>query len=93
MRRKAQAAPKPASPIEWMSPAEAAAHIGTTVQYLCKLRWHGGALPYYQPTGPGGKILYRRDEVDEWILSSRRTSTSEPHRPKEKDAALAGIVQ
>ena len=32
-------------------------------------------LPTYQPGGPFGKLLFRRDELESWLASFRRTSS------------------
>ncbi|MBU7587975.1 MAG: helix-turn-helix domain-containing protein [Sphingopyxis terrae] len=52
---------------------QAAEHIGCSQATLNRYRWKGNGPPYYSLAG----IRYDRAELDEWIRTRRRQSTSE----------------
>lgn len=54
---------------KYLTSEEAAEYIGTTRSYLYKLALQQHKIPYYSPTGR--KMLFKREELDEWIESSR----------------------
>ena len=61
----------------WHNNSEAAEHIGCHPDTLNKQRSSG--------LGPGyikrlGKVWYRVDWLEEWLLAGQRTSTSQGHR-------------
>jgi DNA helicase HerA-like ATPase len=53
---------------------DAAAYLGLATQTLAKLRWSGDSPPYFKV---GRRVLYERDELDAWLATRRRRSTSE----------------
>lgn len=52
---------------------EAADHIGCSAHTLNRYRVKGSGPPYYKMGG----VRYDRGELEEWIRSRRRQSTSE----------------
>lgn len=52
---------------------EAAEYIGLSKSTLEKLRVTGGG-PAYSPLGRA--VVYRLDDLDEWVLARKRNSTS-----------------
>jgi len=55
----------------------AAKHCGVSVALLEKLRCVGGG-PVFCRLGTGrGKIVYRLEDLDDWLCSNRRRSTSD----------------
>jgi predicted DNA-binding transcriptional regulator AlpA len=59
----------------YITTRQAAEHLGVSTSWLEKLRVYGSGPPYFKPSER--RILYRRDEIEAWISSSRRTSTSD----------------
>lgn len=57
-----------------LTPAEVSAKTRLSTQTLAQRRLLGGWLGY---TKLGSRCFYFADEVDAWILSRRRTSTSD----------------
>ena len=49
----------------WLTTAQATAHLGLTVAALNGLVRRGDLSPE-QPTGPGGRRLYARADLDAW---------------------------
>ena len=66
-----------------MRPDAAAAYTGLSVQRLAKYRLFGGGPIFCKA---GRSILYRRDDLDAWLASLSRTSTSD-NGPKSRVAA------
>ncbi len=62
-----------ASQDEWFRPPEAAAHIKSTTSTLAKKRLTGDGPPY---TKFGRNVLYAKRDLDEFLASRRRLSTS-----------------
>jgi len=58
---------------------EGAAHYcGCSIHLLIKLRTAGGGPTYHQiGSGKGGAIRYAEADLDAWLASRRRTSTSD----------------
>lgn len=54
---------------------DAANYVGLSDSTLAKMRMRGDG-PLYSKVGPR-VVLYNRDDLDEWLLSRRRRSTSE----------------
>lgn len=81
-RRKAQPRPEPLRcPCgQVMSPhaleAEAAAYTRRSPKTLRNLRVTGGG-PVFQQTEPGGLVTYLYADLDAWLASLRRHSTSD----------------
>jgi excisionase family DNA binding protein len=61
---------------EWMDAHAAAAHLGVHRDTLRKLAAQR-AIPVHQD-GPGCKLYFRRDELDEWRRSARPTRRKAP---------------
>ena len=62
---------------EWMAPDRAAAYIDGSVSTLAKLRLRGGGPVFCRI---GHAVRYRRADLDEWLLSTSRRSTSDTGR-------------
>jgi hypothetical protein len=59
---------------EWMPPETAAEYIEGSTSTLAKLRLKGGGPRFCRI---GRAIRYRRLDLDDWLLSTRRRSTSD----------------
>lgn len=59
---------------ENLSVIEAAEALGISRSYLNKLRCTGGG-PHYAKVGR--RVIYSSDELDAWLASRRRRSTSD----------------
>lgn len=59
---------------KWLRTRQAAAYLNISHRTLEKLRSTGGGPSYRKVTGT---VLYRMDELDEWIESKTFTSTSD----------------
>lgn len=59
---------------EYHDTASAAAYLGMSPKTLEKLRWAGGGPAYYKLAG----VRYLEEDLDTWIQSRRRISTSDP---------------
>ena len=57
---------------------QAANHYGLSVSYLNKLRVSGGGCPFAKL---GRRVIYRKTDLDAWIRSQMRNSTSDPGGP------------
>jgi predicted DNA-binding transcriptional regulator AlpA len=53
---------------------DAAAYVGLAVQTLAKMRVSGESPPFYKL---GRQVLYDRAELDEWVTTRKRRSTSD----------------
>ena len=63
---------------ELLKEQEAAKLIGLSVHWLRRKRWSGGGIPYCKITeGPGGAVRYRQEDVEAFIASRVRKSTSD----------------
>ncbi len=56
---------------EILNAKEAAAFLSISLQQLYKLSANG-TLPTYCPTG--GRIYFKKSEIEEWVFSKRRAS-------------------
>lgn len=54
---------------------DAAAYLGLATQTLAKFRWAGTSPPFYRL---GRRIVYDRADLDNWLTTRRKTSTSHP---------------
>jgi hypothetical protein len=59
---------------EWMQPEAAAEYVDSSTSTLAKLRLRGGGPTFCRI---GRAIRYRRCDLDDWLLSSSRRSTSD----------------
>ena len=57
-----------------MRPNAAAAYLALSSQRLAKLRLYGGGPTFIKA---GRSILYRREDLDSWLASLSRLSTSD----------------
>lgn len=57
-----------------MRPDAAAAYLSLTTQRLARLRLTGGGPTFIKA---GRSVLYRREDLDAWLTSLSRRSTSE----------------
>ncbi len=53
---------------------DAAEYLGIAQQTLAKLRWAGTSPPYFKI---GRQVVYKRVELDAWLGTRRRRSTSD----------------
>jgi excisionase family DNA binding protein len=60
---------------ELLTPNEAAAYLRVSKSYLDKLRVYGGGPRFVRPGKR--KILYRKSDLDEWLVSRSFQSTGE----------------
>ncbi len=60
---------------EWLRPKEAAAYIKSSESTLAKKRLKGNGPTY---TKFGRLVLYAKQDLDEYLTSRRRRSTSDP---------------
>jgi excisionase family DNA binding protein len=67
LQRASTAEPQPAG--DWMDAREAAAYLGVHRDTLRKLAAER-AVPVHQD-GPGCKLYFNRDELDEWHRASK----------------------
>lgn len=57
---------------------EVAKKIGLSVHWLRRARWAGGGIPFIKiADGPGGAVRYRQEDVEAFIASRVRKSTSD----------------
>ena len=61
--------------LEVLDPKEAAAYLRSSSSTLAKLRIYGGGPAYIKQNAR--RVVYRRADLDAWMLSMRVTSTSE----------------
>lgn len=54
--------------------AECAAYTGYTKNRIYKLTSQR-AIPFYKPMG--GKIVFRKSEIDDWLLQNRQATAAE----------------
>jgi excisionase family DNA binding protein len=54
--------------------SEAARYTGLSEAFLNRLRCTGGGCPFYKV---GTRILYNRSDLDSWLASRRRLSTTD----------------
>jgi predicted DNA-binding transcriptional regulator AlpA len=59
----------------YLSTSDAATYVGVSSSYLAKLRCYGGG-PRYIKAGRG-RVLYDRLDLDDWLASRKRQSTSD----------------
>ena len=59
---------------KYLTAKEAAAYVGASINYFYKLT-ASHKLPMYNPTGR--KLLFRKSELDSWVMSARIPSDSE----------------
>lgn len=59
---------------KWLRTRQAAAYLNIGFRTLEKLRSTGGGPPYRKVTGT---VLYRMDELDQWVDSRTYISTSD----------------
>lgn len=62
---------------KWLRTKQAATYLNIGFRTLEKLRSTGGGPPYRKVTGT---VLYRMDELDQWVDSRTYTSTSDQMR-------------
>jgi hypothetical protein len=79
-RQERKAAPSEMNPAaetprrEWMDAAEAARYCRSSESNLAKRRVSGDSPPFAKI---GTKLLYRRADLDDWLLPRVRRSTSD----------------
>ena len=59
-------------PVKWMNSKQLAKHLGITTTSLANLRIR--KIPYYKM---GGRIMYKKQEIEEYIENTRHKSGSE----------------
>ena len=57
---------------------EVARMVGLSVHWLRRKRWSGGGIPYIKVSeGQGGSVRYRQEDVEAFVASRLRKSTSD----------------
>ena len=56
-----------------LSVSQAARRLGLSTSWLNKARITGGGPPYLKL---GRRVLYDRNDLDEWLVANRRQNTS-----------------
>ena len=56
----------------WINSKQLAQHLGTSAAFVTRLRT--GKIPYYKL---GGRIFFKKQEIDEWIEKTRHKSGEE----------------
>lgn len=59
---------------KYLTAKEAAAYIGASINYFYKLT-SAHRLPMYNPTGR--KLLFRKSELDAWVMAARVSTNEE----------------
>lgn len=62
-------------PTTYLRPADAAAYLGLALSTLAKLRMEGTGPRWSKATARA--VIYRREDLDAWIASRAKSSTSE----------------
>ena len=57
-----------------MDTSQAATYVGLSASTINKLRLYGGGAPYSKI---GSRVIYSRADLDTWMSSHKRFSTSE----------------
>lgn len=74
-RGKSRVSRAPRTPeAEWLSPAEAAHHLGVSPSTLARKRIEGNGPPFKRPTPR--LVRYSRAELDSWLGESRDSTSS-----------------
>ena len=73
---------------EFLTAREAASYIGASLNYFYKLT-SGHRLPAYNPTGR--RLLFRRSELESWVLSSRVPTDDELRGKAELEMIKKGV--
>ena len=60
-----------------MTAAEAAEFLGISLEYLHQLRHREKGPRCFQPSGPGGKVYYYREDLDAWLRSNPRSTNTD----------------
>lgn len=68
---------------KWLRTRQAAAYLNLSYRTLEKLRSTGGGPAYRKVTGT---VLYRIDELDQWVEAESFASTSDQARKEERHA-------
>jgi hypothetical protein len=66
--------PQEHKPRKMMNALEAASYCGSSASTFAKLRLYGGGAVFLKL---GRRVVYNPDDLDAWLASHRRTSTSE----------------
>jgi excisionase family DNA binding protein len=74
-------------PAAALRPDAAAALLSLSPQRLVRLRHEGGGPTY---VAAGRSILYRREDLDAWLKSNSRRSTSDMRRSTSDTSCAAG---
>ena len=74
-RRKQTESTEPAAGDRFLTPREVAHMLTITEQTLAKKRWSGESPPFHKI---GRKVVYDRDQLENWIKKRNRRSTSDP---------------
>ena len=56
---------------------QAAEFLGLSASTMAKLRCAGNGPAFYKVGVSGKRVLYRRADLETWLLAQRRTSTSD----------------
>ena len=61
---------------KYLTTVQAAEYCGYSKSTLEKLRCHGGGPTFLKPLG-GRRVFYLHEDLDDWLMKGRRTSTSD----------------
>ena len=53
----------------WMTTKDVARYLKVSCSFLEKIRWRGAGPTYHKPRG--GKVLYKKSDVDRWMETQR----------------------
>lgn len=70
---------------KWLRTRQAAAYLNLSYRTLEKLRCTGGGPSYRKVLGT---VLYRMDELDQWVEAKSFASTSDEARKEGRHAAI-----
>ena len=62
------------TPDTWLSRIEAATYLRISATSLAKMAVAGDGPPFYRPSR---RVLYRRNDLDQWVATRRCRSTSD----------------
>jgi Helix-turn-helix domain len=57
--------------------SEVAQMINLSIHWLRRKRWSGGGIPYIKMDGAAGAVRYRSEDVEAFMASRSRKSTSD----------------
>ncbi len=74
LARVSEGVERPSRPARNVSTSAAAEYLGLAGSYLIKLRNNGNGPAFYKF---GSRVVYRTEDLDEWMAQHRRRSTAD----------------